>query len=101
VTSADPDPASYRPLPWERWVVASFVRKWSGGGADQRRVRQNYGPDGVALLGAAALYVASGGVVALVGTIGLVATGGSVAAYAVMGIGALIDVVSFPAKPCD
>jgi hypothetical protein len=64
-------------LSYERWFARRFVARWAvGPGAIQDRMRENHGPDGLLLLGAAYSTAVLGVLAAIAGLVLIVVSGG-------------------------
>ncbi len=80
----------HRLLPHERWFADYGARRGPAPeGSDRWRMQQNYGPEGMALLGAASLDGTGGGFIGVIGIVTLAAGAPTVAAYLIV-IGVLI-----------
>jgi hypothetical protein len=84
--------AGPRLLPYERWFAGRFITRWAvGEGAIQDRMRDNHGPDGLLLLGAAYSTAALGVPAAIAGLVLIAVSGGH---DPILSIGAAFVVVA-------
>jgi hypothetical protein len=77
VESAEPPPVRPPLGRYERWFAQRFIARWAvGPGAIQDRMRDNHGPDGLLLLGAAYSMAVLGVVAAIAGLVLIAVSGG-------------------------